>query len=80
MIYSEDKFLRRIEEEFTEIKPNSLTPDSQMPKIIEWNSMNVLLFLAFISEDTNVRCTYDEVKQFDTLHDLYNYLAERSAA
>lgn len=80
MIYSEDKFLRRIEEEFTEIKPGSLTPDSSMPKIIEWNSMNVLLFLAFISEDTGVRANYDEVKQFDTLHDLYLFLAERVPA
>lgn len=79
MNYSEEKFLRRIEEEFTEIPAGSLTPSSELAKILNWNSMNVLLFLAMIMEDTGVRTSFDEVRQFDTLHNLYQFITSKTA-
>lgn len=76
-MYSEERFLRRIEEEFNELGPNSLSIDDRIRDILEWDSFNALMFLSFISMEFDLDFEFSEIEDLNTLRELHEEIASR---
>ena len=73
-IYSEQEFLRRIEEEFSEIERGILKPADKLKDILEWDSFNALMFLTFLSMDFEIDLEYGDIEHMETLNELYTMI------
>ncbi len=65
-------FIRKIEEEFEDLQPNSLEASDVLKDKFTWDSINALIFLAHVNVEYDVEITADELVQSETVEDLYN--------
>lgn len=74
MIDDIESFLKKLEEEFLELKSGSLTAETSLNNLIDWSSLNIMLFLAFITAEYNVKPTFEEIKSLKNLGELYDLI------
>lgn len=67
-------FLDAIREQFPELQVSELKPETRIEELLEWSSLTILLFLAFLSERFEYKLTYAEVKSAGTLGNLFQRL------
>ncbi len=67
-----ENFINKIEEEFEEIKPGTLTPNSDFREAFNWNSMNALMIMAIITSEFEVVIGPDDLKSCDTVQSLFD--------
>lgn len=72
-----DKFTTKLEAEFEELTPGTLTPDTEYRKIETWSSMHALVVIAFIDSEYDILLKPEEMRSTQTIRDLYN-LVNRS--
>lgn len=72
-----DDFAKRLEEEFEEIPSGALKSDVKFRDIFEWNSMNALLLMALISTEYDVNISADELRNCNTLGELYAIVSSK---
>ncbi|MFH1297315.1 MAG: acyl carrier protein [Bacteroidota bacterium] len=72
-----DAFIKRIEEEFDDLKPGVLKPDTQFREVVEWNSINALILIAMIKTEYDVTITADDLIQSKTIYDISSRVASR---
>lgn len=66
------EFIKKVEEEFEDLKTGSLKPDVDLRKHFTWDSINALIFLAHVNVEYDVELTAQELIQAVTVRDLYN--------
>jgi acyl carrier protein len=71
-----EEFIQKIEEEFTEIKPGTLKPDDNYQEILEWSSLNALLFMALIKSECGAVISEDELKNCNTIREIFDKIEE----
>jgi acyl carrier protein len=74
-----DDFAKRLEEEFEEIPEGALKSDVRFRDIFEWNSMNALLLMALISTEYDVNISADELRNCNTLGELYTIVSSKTS-
>jgi acyl carrier protein len=74
------EFINHIEDEFDEIKPGVLKPDSQFREVFEWNSINALILIAMVKTEYDVTLTADDLIKSKTVEDIYMLVESRVAA
>lgn len=69
-----DEFTRRLEEEFEDVTPETLTPETNYRDIPEFSSMYALIIIAFIDSEFDVLLTGEELRKANTVRDLYDLI------
>lgn len=74
-----DEFLRLVEEEFDELEAGTLQADKDYREFMEWSSMNALLLMALIKAEFGVNITANELRNAETLQELYDKVMKLQA-
>lgn len=79
MITIED-FIFGVKKAFEEIentKTDSLQPESVFREHIAWDSINALIFIAYVNVKYDVVITAEDLVRSSTMQDLYNLVQDR---
>lgn len=71
MISIED-FTFQLASEFEDVEPNTITPDTKYRDIKNWSSMYALIIIAFVDANFDVQLNAENLKNTQTVRDLYN--------
>ena len=72
------KFIKGVEEEFEDLQPGFLKPESNLKKNINWDSINALIFIAHINVEYNAEINAQELIQAETVQDLFNMVESKA--
>jgi acyl carrier protein len=72
-----NQFVRNFENAIFGIEPNSLNPDTRFREIEQWESLALLCLLAMIDNDYAVQVGGMELKQCETLRDIFDTVAAK---
>ncbi len=72
-----EDFITRIEEEFDDLEPGVLKPESNFREVFEWNSINALILIALVKTEYDVAINANDIATSKTVKDLYNIVQER---
>jgi acyl carrier protein len=72
-----DDFIKKIEEEFDELEPGKLKPESIFRDIFDWNSINALVLIAMIKTEYDVAINADDLVKAKTVQDVFNVVKTR---
>jgi acyl carrier protein len=72
-----DTFIRQIEDEFDDLTPGVLKPDSKFREVFEWNSINALILIAMVKTEYDVTITADDLIQSKTVNDIFSRVKTR---
>jgi acyl carrier protein len=72
-----DEFIKHIEDEFDDLKPGVLKPDSHFREAFEWNSINALIMIAMVKTEYDVTMTAEDLINSKTVQDIYNIVESR---
>lgn len=73
------QFVRHFENAVEGIEPESLTPQTQYHRIPQWDSLALLCLLAMIDCEYEVQIPGMELKQCDTLEDVFQLVIAKKA-
>ncbi|MDY0344291.1 MAG: acyl carrier protein [Lentimicrobium sp.] len=72
-----EDFIARIEEEFDDLTPGSLKPESIFREVFEWNSINALILIALIKTEYDVTINAEDIANAKTVNDIYQVVYSR---
>jgi acyl carrier protein len=67
-----DDFIKAIEEEFDNLNPGDVSPNSVFRDMEGWSSMHALIFVALIDSKYDVLLNGEELKSCVTINDLFD--------
>ncbi len=67
-----EEFILKIEDEFDDLVPHKLKPESNFREIFEWNSVNALTMIAMVDCEYDVRLVAEDFQKSKTVQDIYN--------
>lgn len=71
------QFVRHFENAIEGVEPNSLQPETQYHRIPQWDSLGLLCLLAMIDCEYDVQIGGMELKQCETLGDIFNLVSSK---
>lgn len=72
-------FVQSIEKEFEDVKPGTLTGETEFRKLEGWSSMMALIIIAKIDSDYDVTVTAEELAGCTTVNDLFDLVYAKAA-
>lgn len=72
-------FIQSIEKEFEDVKPGTITGETEFRKLEGWSSMMALILIAKVDSDYGVTITAEELAKCNTLHDLFEKVNAKAA-
>lgn len=75
-----EEFTRLLEMEFDDIEPNTLNPKTSYRNIPNFSSMYALIIIAFIDNEFEVLLTGEDLRNAETIEDLYNLICLRKSS
>ena len=72
-----EEFISQLEEEFDDIEPGAIKPNSQFREKFEWNSINALILIALVKTEYDVAINAEDISSSKTVGDLYAIIEER---
>lgn len=70
-------FIKIIEQEFEDIKPGTLKPESNFRDEFEFTSVNALVMISLINIEYDVTLTADELRNCVTVKDLFEMVEKK---
>ena len=77
MEMSIEGFISQLEEEFDDIEPGVIQPDSQFREKFEWNSINALILIALVKTEYDVAINAEDISSSKTVGDLWDIVQAR---
>ena len=74
-----EDFITHIEEEFDDITPGTLKPESIFREVFEWNSINALILIAMVKTEYDVAINAEDIASSKTVEDIYSIVESRVA-
>ena len=74
---SVEEFTSQLAAEFEDVEPNTVFPDTNYRDIKNWSSMYALIIIAFIDANFDVQLNADNLKNTQTVRDLYIVVCEK---
>ena len=71
------EFIGHLENEFDDLKPGSLKPESKFRESFEWTSINALILIAMVKTEYDVTLTADDLVKSQTVQDIYKVVESR---
>jgi len=72
-----EDFIRKIEDEFDDLNPGLLNPDSRYKEMFEWNSINALILVAMVKTEYDVTLSPADLIASKTIKDIYEVIENR---
>lgn len=72
-----EDFIARLEEEYEDIAPGTLKPQSIFREVFEWSSINALILIALVKTEYDVVINADDIANSKTIEDLYKIIEAR---
>jgi acyl carrier protein len=72
-----EDFIARIEEEYEDIVPGTIKPDSIFREVFEWSSINALILIALVKTEYDVTINAEDIAGSVTVEDLYKIVLSR---
>jgi acyl carrier protein len=72
-----EDFIARLEEEYEDITPGTLKPESKFREVFEWSSINALILIALVKTDYDVVVNAEDIATSQTIEDLYKIIEAR---
>ncbi|MGB4655589.1 MAG: acyl carrier protein [Bacteroidales bacterium] len=70
-------FINKIEDEYEDITPGTLKPDSIFRDVFEWNSINALILIALVKTEYDVTIDANDIQNSKTINDLFEIIKSR---
>jgi acyl carrier protein len=70
--------IEKLEEEFDEVEPGFIKPETKFTDIENWGSMHALIIIALIDMEYDVNLTGQDLKVMKTVQDLFRIINERA--
>ena len=67
-------FIKKIEDEFDDVPPGALQPESSFKEVLNWNSINSVVMTAMIEFEYHVLLSSDDFKKVVTVQDLADFI------
>ena len=71
------EFIANLSEQFDETEPSVLNPQTVFKDLDEWSSLLALSVIAMADECYDVKLKGDDIRNADTIEDLYNIVNSR---
>lgn len=72
-----EDFIVRVEEEYDDLEPGKLTPESNFREVFEWNSINALILIAMVKTEYDVAINAEDIRSSKTVKDLFEIVSSR---
>ena len=72
-----EQFIKDFEEQFEEVEPGSLRPETELESIDEWGSLQTLVIIAMLDSKYNVKVNGAELQETKTVADIYNLVQSK---
>lgn len=72
-----DDFIGALQEEFEDVAPNTIKPESKFRELEGWSSMLALIIIARIDSDYDVTVTAEELAKTHTVQDLFDLVQQK---
>lgn len=72
-----EDFIARLEEEYEDIAPGTLKPQSIFREVFEWSSINALILIALVKTEYDVVINAEDIATSKTIEDLYKIILAR---
>lgn len=70
-------FIEKFAEQFDDMDAASLNPDTEFKSLDEWTSLMALSIIAMVDEEYNVSINGNEIRQANTIKDLYGIVESK---
>jgi len=74
-----EDFILKIEDEFEDLVPHKLKPESNFRDMFDWNSVNALTMIAMVDCEYDVRLVAEDFQKSKTVQDLFNIVAKKAS-
>lgn len=71
------EFVENFSNQFDETDPSEITATTRFRELDEWSSLIALSVIAMVDEEYDVTLKGDDIKNADTVEDLYNTVKSR---
>jgi hypothetical protein len=72
-----EKFLENFANLFDETDPSEITLSTEFRNLDEWSSLITLSVIAMADEEYDVKLKGDDIKNAETVEDLYNIIKDK---
>jgi acyl carrier protein len=72
-----EDFITKLEEEYEDITPGTLKPQSVFREVFEWSSINALILIALVKTEYDVVINAEDIAASKTIEDLYKIVQTR---
>lgn len=76
MIMEEVKFLENFVTIFDDVDLSDINMDTEFKSFEEWSSLTALGLLAVMEEEYEVSLTHNDIKNSNTIRDIYNIIKQ----
>ena len=71
-------FIEKFAEQFDETDASVFQADTEFKSLDEWSSLTALSIIAMVDEEYDVALKGDDVKNAETIEDLYNVIVSKA--
>ena len=72
-----EEFIAKLEEEFDDMEPGILSPESNFREKFEWNSINALILIALVKTEYDVAINAEDIQGSKTVQNLFDIIKSR---
>ena len=71
-------FISKIENEFEDVTPGSVQPETNFRNHFDWTSVNALILFSMINVEYGVTLTAEDLQKSTTIQDLFNIIESKA--
>lgn len=72
------EFIQNIADQFDETDASEFKVDTEFKALEEWSSLSALSIIAMVDDEYNVTLKGDDIKNAETIEDLFNIVASKA--
>ena len=72
-----EDFIASLEEEYEDITPGTVKPQSVFREVFEWSSINALILIALVKTGYDVTINAEDIANSMTIQDLFTIIKAR---
>jgi len=72
-------FTGKLEQEFEDMEPGTLKPETSFRQIPNWSSMHALIIIALADTEYDTKLTGEDLRQCTTVSDVYKIIQSRQS-
>ena len=71
-------FIEKFAEQFDDTELSEFTPETEFKALDEWSSLSALSIIAMVDEEYDVTINGDDIRNSETIEELFNVVATKS--